>query len=96
MIGQRDSGGIKHLQKKIPYQPVGFFDFIEQKNTLPVFGKDFPQPAGAASLITHEQLHVVQVKEFRHVEAKHGIIPEKVAGKFQRQFCLPYSGRPEE
>jgi len=29
VIGQRDASCIEHLQKEIPYQPMGFFDFIE-------------------------------------------------------------------
>ena len=29
VIGQRDTSGIEHLQKEIPYEPMGFFDFIE-------------------------------------------------------------------
>jgi hypothetical protein len=37
-----------------------------------------------------------RVEEFRHVESEHGTLTEEVTGKFQRQFCLPYSGRPEK
>jgi hypothetical protein len=29
MIGERDARSIEHLQKEIPYQTVGFFNFIE-------------------------------------------------------------------
>jgi hypothetical protein len=50
----------------------------------------------AAGFVAHEQLHVVQVEEFRHVKPEHGTIAEEVTRKFQRQFRLPYSGRPEK
>ena len=96
MIGQRDPGGIEHLQKEIPYQAVRFFNFIEQENALPVFGKDSSQPSRAAGFVAHEELHVVQVEEFRHIEPEHGTLTEQVTGKFQCQFRLPYSGRPEK
>jgi hypothetical protein len=96
MIGQRDPGGVEHLQKEIPNQAVCFFDFIEQENALPVFGKDFSQTSRAAGFVAHEQLHVVQVEEFRHIEPEHGTLTEQVTGKFQRQLRLPYSGRPEK
>jgi hypothetical protein len=88
MIGQRDSGGIEHLQKQIPNQAVCLFDFIEQENALPVFAKDSSQTSRAAGFVSHEQLHIVQVEEFRHVEPEHGTLTEQVTGKFQRQLRL--------
>lgn len=96
MIGQSDPGRIEHLQEEIPDQAVGLFNLIEKKNAMPMLGKHFSQTTGAAGLVTHKQLHVVEVEEFGHVEPEHRIIPEEVAGEFQCQFCLPHPGRPEE
>ena len=96
MIGQRDPGGIEHLQKEIPYQAVCFVDFIEQENALPVFGKDSSQTSRAAGFIAHEQLDVVQVEELGHVKAENALAPEKIASEFQRQFRLSYSGRAKK
>ncbi len=43
MIGERDAGGIEHLQKEIPYQAVGLFDFIEKQNALLVLRQNASQ-----------------------------------------------------
>ena len=52
MIGERDARGIEHLQEEIPYQAVGFFDFVEKQN---------------ASLVLRENVfRVVQRCRFRH------------------------------
>jgi len=96
MVGQGDARGVQHLQKEIPDQAVSLFDFIEEKNTLAMFGKNFPQPSWIPSFIPHEQFHGVFVLEFRHVEAEHGICPQKVTRKFQRQFRLPRPSRSEK
>ena len=73
-----------------------FFDFIEQENALPAFGKGSSQTSRAAGFIAHEQLHIVQVEEFRHVKPEHGTLTEEVTRKFQRQLRLPDTGRPEK
>jgi hypothetical protein len=82
-----------HLRK---YQTVGLLDLIEQKNAAAMFGQDFPQPSGAAGFVAHEQLHIVQVEKFGHIEPEYGIAAEKVSGEFQRQFRFPNASRPKE
>jgi len=96
VIGESEPGGIEHLQKEIPDEAVGFFDFVEQKDALPMLGKHFSQATGAAGLVAQKQLDVVEVEEFGHVEPEHGILAEKVAGEFQGQFCLPHPGWSEK
>ena len=54
MVGESDSGSIKHLQKEIPYQPMSFFDFIKKEDALPMLGKNFSQSSGAARFVAHK------------------------------------------
>ena len=96
MVGERDARGIEHLQKEIPYQPVGLFDFIEQQNSAVVLPEDGSQASRSAGFIAHEELHVVQVQELRHIETKGTLVAEKVAGEFQREFGFADARRPEE
>ena len=63
---------------------------------MPMRGKDFPQAPRCAGFVSHEQLYCVQMEKFRHIETERGIITEKIAGKFERQFGLTYAGRPEK
>ena len=96
MIGERDARGIEHLQKEIPYQAMGFFDFVEEQNASLMLRENYSESSGAAGFISHEQLHAVQVEELGHIEAENVLGSEKIAREFQRQFRLPHPGRPEK
>src|SRR6476620_6048901 len=73
-------------KKRSQIKRCAFLDFIERENALPVFREDFSQASSAAAFVAHEQLHSVQMQEFRHIEPEHGTLTEQVTGKFQRQF----------
>ena len=97
MIGERDAGGIEHLQKEIPYQAVGLFNFIEQRERLAgVCERTLPKRPGLPVSSPMKSFTLSRVEEFGHVESENGSLTEKVTGKFQRQFRLPYPGRPEK
>ena len=75
---------------------MGFFDFVEEQNPPLVPREDHSESSGAAGFVSHEQLHAVQMEEFRHVEAGNTLIAEKIAREFQSQFRLPHAGRSEK
>ena len=54
MIGERDAGGIEHLQEQIPYQAMRLFDLVEKQDASLVVGENLSQPSGAARLVAHE------------------------------------------
>ena len=96
MIGERDARGIEHLQKEIPYQAMGLFDFVEKQNASLVPRENLPESSRAAGFVSHEQLHAVQVQELGHIEAENILIAEQIAREFQRQFRLSHPGRSEK
>ena len=96
MIGERDARRIEHLQKEIPYEAMGFFDFVKEKNASLVPRENIPKPSEAAGFVSHEQLHAVQVEEFGHVEAVNVLGSEQVASEFERQLRLSHTGRSEK
>ena len=51
MIGQRDPGGVEHLQEKIPYQAMSLFDFIKQEDAALAVCKYVSQPSGSARFV---------------------------------------------
>ena len=42
VVRKCDAGGIEHLQEEIPYQAVGLFDFVEEKDASLVCERTFP------------------------------------------------------
>ena len=59
VVGKCYLGRIEHLQKKVPDQAMGLFNFVKQKNaplTLRKDGSQAPRPAG---FVAHEQLGAI-------------------------------------
>jgi hypothetical protein len=96
VIGEGDVGGIEHLQKQIPNEAMSFLNFVEQQNASLMPRENVSQASGAPGFVSDEELHAVQVQEFRHVEAKEILAAEEIAAEFESQFCLPYAGWSEK
>lgn len=96
VIGQCDAGGIRHLKEQVPDQAMGLLDFVEKENARAIFRQHVPEAAGPASFVAHEELHMIDVEELRHIEAEHGIAAEKIAGKLERQLRFADAGRTEK
>jgi hypothetical protein len=89
VVGKRDAGCIEHLQKKVPDQAMGLFDFVKEKNAALSMRKDGSQAPTPAGFIAHEQLGAVKVKELGHIEAEDTVFSKQVASEFQGQLRLP-------
>jgi hypothetical protein len=96
VIGERYASGIEHLQEEIPDEVVSLLDFIEQQNASPVARENSSESSLAAAFVSHEQLHVVQVQEFRHVKPEKAFIAKETAAEFERQFRLPDASRSKK
>ena len=75
---------------------MGLFDFVEKQNASVVPRKNVSESSRATSLISHEQLHAVQMKKFRHVEAENAFVAEEITREFQSQLGLSHPGRTEK
>jgi hypothetical protein len=96
MISERDARGVEHLQKQVPNQTMGLFDFIEQQNASLVARENVSESSGAAGFISHEELHAVQMEKLGHIESKNILGSKQIAGEFQSQLRLANPGRPKK
>ena len=48
------------------------------------------------SFVAHEELHVVQMKKFGHIETENVIVSEEVMGEFQCELGLAYACRSKK
>ena len=96
MICERAARRIEHLKQEIPYEAVGFFDFVKEKNALLVPREYIPKPSEAAAFVSHEQFYAVQVEELGHVKAVNVLGSEQLASEFQRQLRFSHTGRSEK
>ena len=85
MVRKGDASGVQHLQEKIPYQVVSLFDFVEKQDALLVSCEHLAKATDTAGFVAHEELHIVQVKKFGHIESEDAIVSEQVMGEFQSQ-----------
>lgn len=82
MIRQGDVCRIEHLQKEIPDEVMGLFNFIEEKDTMSMLGENLSQTPAVAGFIAHEELYVVEVEELGHVEAEKRFTTKEVSRTF--------------
>jgi hypothetical protein len=96
MVCEGDASSVQHLQEKIPYQPVRLFDFVEKQDALLVSCEQLAKATDTAGFVAHEELHIVQVKKFGHIESEDVTLSEQVAGEFQSQSGFTDTCRTKE
>ena len=88
VIGQGDPCSIKHLEKKIPDQPVGFIHLVKEEDSPCMGFQDLTKATRHPGLITKEELYAVEMLELRHIEPVERSLSEKITGAFQGKLGL--------